>query len=534
MEPRAHDVVVLGGGHAGVRAARAIIRRRRPGEPLDVALVSRDNVEVWHGLMPQMLSNAVQPGHVVVPLREVLAGASLYTYEIRDVDLDARRVTIDLGQDGDELVLAYRYLVLAVGSVLDLTRFPGMAEHALPTKTVGDFVHLRNQVIGMLELAAGQPAGVARAEPLTFVIAGASFAGVEVASEIAELNRSSLPLSPPPQRRDVRVHCVDPAPRVLPTLAEVASAMARRQLERRGIEVRTGTGVVSASAHEVRLSDGETVRTRTLVATAGTGTNPLVQRMALPMERGRVRCDAFGRVEGRPDVFAAGDVAALPDETGRPYPPTVTFAVAEGDTVGANVVAGVRGDPPRRLARAGVDMVAILSRTFGVAEVRGHAIGGRLAVLTGRLTFLRYMPNWRRRARLLIDWTTAGLFGQDVTQMQVARSQAIARMRFAPGDEIIRQGELGSHFYVITAGEVEVVDGADGPERRLRRLGPGDHFGELALSAGIRRTASVRALTETTVIAIYRRDFGVMAGRLPAVLTRSDDDPDTDQPSPNR
>src|SRR6266566_1410247 len=82
----AHDVLILGGGHAGVRAARQLIRRQRPGERLDVALVSRDNVELWHGLMPQMLANTVQPEHVVVPLREVLKGVSIYVYEIPEID----------------------------------------------------------------------------------------------------------------------------------------------------------------------------------------------------------------------------------------------------------------------------------------------------------------------------------------------------------------------------------------------------------------------------------------------------------------
>jgi NADH dehydrogenase len=518
MATLAYDVVVLGGGHAGVRAAREIVRRRRPGERIDVALVSRDNVELWHGLMPQMLSNTVQPRHVLVPLREVVEGVSLYTYEIRQLDLERRTVTIDRGHDGDERILSYRFLVLAVGSVIDLSRFKGMQEHALPTKTIGDFIHLRNQVIGMLELAAAEPDAQIRAEELTFVVAGAGFAGVEVASEIEELVRSSLPLYPQLDRREIRVVCVDPAPRILPNLSQRASEMARRELEARGVELRPGVGVASASAHDVRLTDGAAIRSRTLVATAGTGSNPLLEGLGLPLERGRVRCDQFGRVLGRPEVFAAGDAGAIPDARGVLHPPTVTFAVSQGEAVGTNVLAAIRGQEPQRRIKAGIDMVAMLSRKFGIAEVRGRAIGGRLAVAAGRLTFLRYMPNWRRRLRLLIDWGMAGFLSRDVTQMQVARSQAVLRMRFSAGDEIVRQGELGNAFYVVTEGSVEVLDRAAGEERPIRRLQPGDHFGELALSAGIRRTATVRALTDTTVIAIDRRDFGAIAQGMPSFL----------------
>ena len=344
----AHDVLILGGGHAGVRAARELIRHQRPGKRLDVALVSRVNVELWHGLMPQMLANTVQPQHVVVPLREVLPGVSIYVYEIREIDLEHRRVTIDRGTDGEELILTYRTLVLAMGSTIDLSRFPGMVEHALPTKTIGDFVHLRNQVIGMLEAASEQSDASVRKEQLTFVVAGAGFAGVEVSSEIDELVRLSLPLYPHLSRSQVRIVSVDPGTRVLPSMSEKVSAMAYKDLIRRGVDVRLGAKVASASAHDVQLSNGEVIATRNLIATAGTGINPVVQRLQVDIVRGRIVCDEFGRVTGWPGVFAAGDVAAIPDPHRTPYPPTVTFAIATGESVGINVLATLRGQPLRR------------------------------------------------------------------------------------------------------------------------------------------------------------------------------------------
>src|SRR2546428_12544538 len=103
----AHNVLILGGGHAGVRAAQQLIRHQRPGERRDVALVSRDNVELWHGLMPQMLADTAQPQHVVVPPLEVLPGASVYVYEIREIDLERHRGTLDRGSVGWELIVTY-------------------------------------------------------------------------------------------------------------------------------------------------------------------------------------------------------------------------------------------------------------------------------------------------------------------------------------------------------------------------------------------------------------------------------------------
>ena len=118
--------------------------------------------------------------------------------------------------------------------------------------------------------------------------------------------------------------------------------------------------------------------------------------------------------------------------------------------------------------------------------------------------------------RLLLDWLTSGLFGRDVTELQMDRTSGLSRMRFKAGDEIVRAGELGNHFYLITDGEVEIIDRRD-RARVLGRLGPGEHFGEIALSQGVRRTASVRAAKDTGVIAMDRSDFRLLSESVPAL-----------------
>jgi CRP-like cAMP-binding protein len=145
---------------------------------------------------------------------------------------------------------------------------------------------------------------------------------------------------------------------------------------------------------------------------------------------------------------------------------------------------------------------------------------GRLAALAGRLLFLSYMPSWRRRTLLALDWTAARLLGTDVTRFGVSRSSAVQGMRFNAGDTIVGRGELGNYFYVITEGEAEVVERGSGDDRLLRRLGRGDYFGELALLGEGRRTATVRAVSDTRVIAINRHDFGALVAAMPAMLSR--------------
>ena len=521
MADGTQKVLIVGGGHAGVRAAQRLLARRRPEDRLEVAMASTENVELWHGLMPQVLSGALQPQHVMVPLREVVPGLPIHNYEVRELDLDERRALLTRGVEGDERELEFDYLLLAVGSVANLARFPGMMEHALPTKTIGDFLYLRSHVIGMLETAAERPTAEERRPFLTFVVAGAGFAAIETASEMAELIHTSLHLYPRIQRDEIRITCVDPGARILPTLNDDLAARARRHLDAMGVAVKLGVRVASCTSAEVTLSDGQRIEARTVIATAGTGPNPLLATLPVKQVRGRIACDEFCRVPGREHVLAAGDVAAVTDaRRGRPYPPMVTFALSQGECAADNILAAVRGEPPVAYQHTGLGEVAVLGRGYGVAHLRGRSLDGRMAAFAGRLIFLSYMPSWRRRALLTLDWISSRLLGTDVTRFGVSRSSAVQGMRFNAGDTIVGRGEIGNYFYVITEGEAEVVERGSGEGRLLRRLGRGDYFGELALLGEGRRTATVRAVSDTRVIAINRHDFGALVAAMPDMLAR--------------
>ena len=508
-------VVILGGGHAGVRCARELARRQRPADNMEITLVSRENTEVWHGLMPQILSGVLQPQHVLVPLREFLPGVRVYTYDVEEVDLGAKRVTLTRGDESKQIVLDYDDLVLALGSVTDLSRFRGLQEHGLQTKTIGDFVYLRNHLIDMLETAAVEADPEERRRLLTFVVAGAGFAGIEIASEANEFIRSSLRFYPSIDAAEVRVIEVDVLTRILPAFVTRLADRAVHRMQERGIDLRLGVGLSDATAGSVTLSNGERVPTRTIIVTVGVGTNPLLTRLPLTLVRGRVQCDAYCRVDGWPDVYAVGDNAAVPSPSGEPYPPMLLVAFSQGRQVADNILATVRGRAlqPFHFRRFGE--VALLSRGYGLAQVRGMKLQGWPAALLARGLFLTYMPTWRRRLALALHWWSSAIFRPDISQLRMGRSDGVVPMRFAAGEVIVREGEVASRFYVITSGEVEVVQQVDGVERRLRTLGPGRHFGELALLQSSKRTASVRALTDTTVLAIARQDFTSLVGTMP-------------------
>lgn len=520
MANRKKRVVVLGTGHAGFRAAKRLLALRRPGDDLEVVVVSAETSEVYHGLMPQIVGGQVQARHLLVPLRQYLKGVVFYRQEVEQIDLENRKVILDPATEGPKIEVPYDFLVIALGSVTDLSRFPGLQEHGLQTKTIGDVYHLHDHLLEMLERASVEEDPAERRRFLTFLVAGAGYAGVEIGSEANRLLRTALRHFPSIRPEELSVSIVTSTDRILPTMQKGLAASAARYLTRKGVEIRLKTSLVSVSAGEAILSNGEHVATRSIIVTVGIAPNPVVQALALEKDHGRIKVDEFLRVPGFPGVYAIGDNAAVPDHrTKKTCPATAIYAMTQGRHVAKNILAELRGKPLRPYTFRNVSEVAQLSSTFGLMELFGIPISGVIGSIMARSVFFYLVPSWRCRVGLLNDWFSTFAFPTDVSQMKVVRSETLVPMRFAAGQDIIRQGQPGSRFYIINAGTVEVVRNSGDGEVRLATLGPGKYFGEIALLTDSMRTATVRALEDTSVLSIPRKDFKVLVGNLEVLQT---------------
>lgn len=512
-------VVILGGGHAGVRAARRLLKTSRPDDNLEIAMVNHDNVEVWHGLMPQIVGGRVEPRHIVVPLRALLPSVTLYTYAVTHIDLPHRRVTLDRGNERQQIVLEFDYLILALGSVTDLSRFPGLIEHGLQTKTIGDVFHIHNHLLDMLELASVEQDPEERRRMLTFMVVGAGYAGVEIAAQANNLIRTALHVYPNILEAEIRFIVVSNSAHVLPAVSERLARRAEHFMRQSGIELKLGTGLKSATSNMVTLSTGEHIPTRTLIATVGVGPNPLISDLPCDQLHGRIKCDEFCRVSGESGVYAIGDNASILDrKTGKAFPPTVVYAFSQGKHVADNILNEIRGQPLKQYRPTNVGAGALLTTNYGVVQIWGMPLAGFLAALIWRLAVLAFLHTWGYRFAFLTDWVSATIFPPDMAQLRVSRSDSIVPLRFGAGAVIIREGEPGSRFYVVKEGEVEVVrQTAGGGEEQLALLGPGQHFGEVALLYNEKRTATVRATVETTLISVAGQDFATLFEHIPVL-----------------
>ena len=366
-------VLIVGGGFAGAYTARRLVRRG--ASAVAVELVSRRNYFVFQPLLPEVAGGAVNALDTVTPLRQMLPGVGVRVAEVRGVDFESRLAELAEGPAARLSVVPYDHLVLAFGQAAELGRFPGLAEQGYTVKEAADSFDLRNHVICCLERAgyAGDP--VQRRRLLTFVVVGGGFSGVEVMGEIHELVRRALPFYREIGRGEPRFLLVEFQPRILPELTGRLADYAAATLRRRGIELVVGHGVRSAAAGSLELDDGRLVDTATVVATVGSGPQPLAARLGLPLERGRIAVGGDMRLPGRDEVWVAGDAARIPLVGGGMAPPTAQAAVREAAVLADNILAAVAGRPTRPLVYRPRGAFASLGGGRAVAEIHIHVQG---------------------------------------------------------------------------------------------------------------------------------------------------------------
>lgn len=506
-------VIVLGGGFGGVKCARTL-RKLVPPSRLEIVVFNQENHMVFHPLLAEVAGGSINAEAVAAPLRQLLPGVRCRTESVETVDTD-RQVVQFRAFDGQPRELSYDYLVLALGSVVNLGLVPGMADHSFPLKTVGDAVQLRAHVMARLEQAEVCDDPEVRRWLLSFVVVGGGYSGVEVAGEINDLARGSRRYFANIGPDDITVTIIHSREQILPEITASLREFAREKMEGAGIRVRLSARVAAATADGVVLKEGGTVRGGTVVCTVGNATSPVIERLAAQKERGRLLTDADLRLVGKERVFAVGDCAIIQNaHDGEPAPPTGQFAEREGRQAAENIVRLLRSEPTRPFSFRPLGQLCSIGHRSAVAELMGMRWSGFAAWFLWRGVYLFKLPSWSRRIKVGFDWAWELVFHRDLTHLRSDPTQRVSRAYLQPGDWVFREGDHATTFYAIESGEVEVVkEGPEGPQV-IAVLGPGDFFGEMALVMDSPRTASVRARTEVEVVILGTQVFDQISGSL--------------------
>ncbi|MEV1011524.1 NAD(P)/FAD-dependent oxidoreductase [Streptomyces sp. NPDC049881] len=447
MTKRPAHIVVIGGGHVGLYTAHRLQHRLRRGlrrGDVRITVVSPDPYMTYQPFLPEAAAGSLSPRHVVVPLRRVLDRCRVLAGQATTVDAARRTVTVrtaaaprtpggTTGADADADVtgdttgpgvvhLSYDELVLAPGSIARTLPVPGLADHGIGFRTVEEAIGLRNHVLEQLDIAASTRDTDVRDAALTFVFVGGGYAGVEALAELEDMARHACRHYPSLRPEEQKWMLVEAGDRILPEVGDRMGAYALRELRRRNIDVRLGTRLESCEHRTAVLSDGTRHPARTLVWTAGVKPHPVLARFGVPLdERGRIRCTPTLQVQDTAHVWAAGDAAAIPDLTsetpGALCAPNAQHAVRQARRLADNIAATLAGRPLADYRHRNAGSVASLGLHKGVARVYGRRLTGRTAWFVHRAYHLSRVPTVNRKARVLAEWTLAGLFKREIVSL---------------------------------------------------------------------------------------------------------------------
>ncbi|MEU5094747.1 NAD(P)/FAD-dependent oxidoreductase [Streptomyces sp. NPDC020996] len=422
-------ILVVGGGYVGMYTALRLqgrLKRELRRGDIEITVVTPDPYMTYQPFLPEAAAGSISPRHVVVPLRRVLDLCHVVVGEVRSIDHakhTASFTTLATAEEGTgPTQLTYDELVLAPGSVSRTLPIPGLAEHAIGFKSVEEAIGLRNHVIEQLDIASSTRDPAIRDAALTFVFVGGGFAGVEALGELEDMARYTTRYYHNVEPGDMKWILVEATDRVLPEVGPEMGRYTVSELRRRNIDVRLGTRLESCADRVAVLSDGSRFPTRTVVWTAGVRPHPLLAATDLPRtERGRLKCTPQLTIEGAPHAWAAGDAAAVPDVTaggpGKETAPNAQHALRQARLLGDNIAHSLRGEPLETYAHRYVGSVASLGFHKGVAHVYGRRLKGYPAWFMHRVYHLSRVPTFNRKARVLAEWTLAGLFKREIVSL---------------------------------------------------------------------------------------------------------------------
>jgi NADH dehydrogenase FAD-containing subunit len=404
-------IVIVGGGFGGLAAAKALKRA-----PAQVILIDRTNHHLFQPLLYQVATSVLTPGQIGSPIRGILRNqpnTSVFLGEVTGVNPDEKYVLAS-GEDRENVRVGYDYLILATGASHNYFGHKEFENYAPGLKNLGDAVAIRNKILRAFEQAEGEEDPSRHGDLLTFVLVGAGPTGVEMASAIADLARSTLKSE---FRRidpaSARIVLIDAGNRVLGTFSEDLSSAAKAQLEKLGVEVRLGHSVDHIDGAGVIVA-GERIASKTVIWTAGVTPSPAGKWLKAETDRsGRVLVGHDLSVPKRPEVFVIGDTGRSLDRHGKPLPGVAQVAIQQGHYVGRLIQRRMKGaSAPAPFSYFDKGNMAVVGKGFAILQTGGLRISGFLALLAWAAVHLQFLAQSNLRVSVFMQWVWTLLTGQ--------------------------------------------------------------------------------------------------------------------------
>jgi NADH dehydrogenase FAD-containing subunit len=403
-------IVIIGAGFAGLAAAKALRHANA-----DILVIDRTNHNLFQPLLYQVATTVLSPAQIASPIRGLLKNqrnTTVFLGEVNGINKDAKFVYAS-DENHKDVAHPYDTLVIATGVSHSYFGHDEFAEFAPGLKGLADAVRIRNRVLKAFEQAEAEDDPNRRQDFLTFVLVGAGPTGVELASSLAVLVRTSLRAE---FRRinlaATRIVLVDVAPRVLGTFASELSEAAKHRLENLGVEVQLGHSVDRIDADGAVIG-GKRIASKVVIWTAGVAPSPAGKWLNVETDRaGRVRIQNDLTVPGYPDIYVVGDTASL-EQDGKPLPGVAQVAIQQGRYAGRRIAQSLFGKPSSRPFRYfDKGNMAVIGAGFAILQAGRVRLSGIVAWLAWAGIHLQFLSTTSLRLSVLLQWTWSFLTGQ--------------------------------------------------------------------------------------------------------------------------
>lgn len=403
MEIQRPTVVIAGAGFGGLNAAKALRRA-----PVKIILIDRNNYHLFQPLLYQLATAGVSEDEIAHPVRAVFQKQENLEFrmaEVTDIDFNHCCLQTTSGE------VPYHFLILSIGSETNFFGLDSIREHGYELKGLGDAEAIRNHLLRMLERSNYESDQQTCDALRTFIIVGGGPTGVEYAGALSELIHLVLSKDfPYLNLNQIRVILIEMMDEVLHGFPEALRQSARVELEKKHIHIRFNTKVSGFDGDQVTLTDGETIRARTLIWAAGVKAEHLVDNLNVEKaKQGRIVVEKTLQIPGHPEVFAIGDAAYL-EEDGVPLPMLAPVAIQQAKTAAASIQNILSGREPEVFNYKDPGNLATIGRNYAVARVKRFKFKGFLAWLVWLVVHIYWLIGFRNRLIVMINWAWDYLF----------------------------------------------------------------------------------------------------------------------------
>lgn len=407
---RRPHIVIIGGGFAGIAAAKALRQC-----DADVTVIDRRNHHIFQPLLYQVATAVLAPADVAAPIRQISARQkNVYVLLAEVIAVDATSRSVDIKYPGaGKKRIGFDYLVVAAGVQSSYFGHNEFAQYAPCLKTITDAQTIRSKVLSAYELAESTDDEDERRRQMTFVLVGAGPTGVELAASIAHMATTTLRANF--RRIDpatTSIVLLDGAKRVLPNFAESSSEKAAQRLKKLGIKVITGA-MVEYIDHQGVTVGGKRIDSGTVLWTAGVSPSPIVKMLGAATDRaGRACVGPFLNVPESRGIFVVGDAATLLQD-GRPLPGVAQVAIQQGRYVGGWIARELGGaKPPRPFRYFDKGNMAVIGKNFAIMESGRIRLAGFIPWCIWAFIHLMFLPQLQNQRRVQNQWFWSYFTGQ--------------------------------------------------------------------------------------------------------------------------